>query len=98
MQFEDLVHRVVPMIGPLAFFVAVARQHRKNHSPPLQVCALSLGVTLIASGVSAWFGLRFDESHDLPDWYSHVYWWSTQWVVPLGYAASGLSFLVFSVR
>ena len=98
MHLDDIVHRVLPAIGPLAFIVAIARQHRKTQSATLLVCGLSLAVTLAASLVSAWLGLRFDESHDLPDWYGPLYWWSTQWVTPLGYAVAGLSFLVFSLR
>jgi hypothetical protein len=98
MHLDDIVHRALPIVGPLAFFVAVTRQHRYDRSPLLQVCSLSLGVTLIASALSAWLGLRFDESHDLPDWYKQAYWWSTQWVAPVGYAIAGLAFLVFSLR
>jgi hypothetical protein len=95
MHLDDIVHRALPIVGPLAFFVAVARHDR---SPLLQVCSLSLSVTLIASALSAWLGLRFEESHDLPDWYKQAYWWSTQWVAPFGYAIAGLAFLVFSLR
>jgi hypothetical protein len=54
--------------------------------------------TVISTVISAWLGLHFDESHDLPDWYGPAYWWSTQWVAPLGYAVAGLSFLAFSMR
>lgn len=98
MHLDDIVHRLLPAIGPLAFLVAFARLHRSIHSATLLVCGLSLGVTVIASLVSAWLGLRFDESHDLPDWYGQLYWWSTQWVAPLGYAVAGVSFLTFSMR
>lgn len=98
MHLDDIVHRVLPTIGPLAFFVAVVHQYRIRHSAGLLVCALSLAVTLVASVVSAWLGLRFDESHDLPDWYGQMYWWSTQWVAPLCYAVAGVSFLVFNKR
>lgn len=98
MHLDDIVHRVLPIVGPLAFFVAVARQYRYDRSPLLQVCALSLSVTLIASALSAWLGLRFDEFHDLPGWYNQAYWWSTQWVAPFGYAIAGLTLLVFSLR
>lgn len=98
MDLVNVLHRCLPVIGPLALFVAVARQHRSSHSPVLLVCALSLSVTLLASMVSAWLGLRFDVSHELPDWYNQVYWWSTQWVAPLGYAVAGLSFLIFGMR
>lgn len=98
MHLDDLIHRVLPAIGPLALFIAVAHQRRDNRSPLLLVSVLSFAVTLIAAAVSAWLGLRFDESHELPPWYNQLYWWSTQWVVPLGYAIGGLSFLAFSVR
>ena len=98
MHLDDIVHRVLPAIGPLAFIVGVARLHRSYNSATLLVCGLSLAVTLAASLVSAWLGLRFDESHDLPDWYGPLYWWSTQWFAPLGYAVAGLSFLAFSMR
>ena len=98
MHLDDIVHRVLPAIGPLAFIVGVARLHRSYNSATLLVCGLSLAVTLAASLVSAWLGLRFDESHDLPDWYGPLYWWSTQWFAPLGYAIAGLSFLAFSMR
>jgi hypothetical protein len=98
MHLDDIVHRVLPAIGPLVFIVAVARLHRSRHSSTLLVCGLSFAVTLFATLVSAWLGLRFDESHDLPDWYGQVYWWLTQWVTPIGYAVAGLSFLAFSMR
>lgn len=98
MHLDDILHRLLPVVGPLAFFIAIARQHRISHSPALLVCALSLAVTLAVSAISAWLGMRFDVSHDLPDSYNQVYWWSTQWVVPLGYAVAGLSFLAFSLR
>lgn len=98
MQLEDIVHRVLPVIGPLAFFVAVTNQRRTSRSAELLVCALSLAVTLLASAASAWLGLRFDTSHELPDWYRELYWWSTQWIAPLGYAVAGLSFLAFCLR
>jgi hypothetical protein len=57
---------------------------------------LALAVTVVASIVAAWLGLRFDVSHELPAWYNQVYWWSTQWVGPLGYAVAGLALLVAS--
>lgn len=98
MHLDDILHRLLPVVGPLAFFVAIVREQRINRSPVLLVCALALAVTLVASLASAWLGMRFDESHELPDWYNQAYWWSTQWVVPLGYAIAGLSFLGFSVR
>ncbi|MBL8300719.1 MAG: hypothetical protein JNN30_20460 [Rhodanobacteraceae bacterium] len=98
MHLDDMLHRLLPVVGPLALFIAIAREYRFNHSLALLLCALSLAVTLAACVVSAWLGMRFDESHDLPDWYNQVYWWSTQWFVPLGYAVAGLSFLAFSVR
>lgn len=98
MNIDDIFHRVLPAIGPFAFLVGIARQHRNHHSPTLMVCGLSLAVTLAASLASAWLGLRFDESHELPDWYGPLYWWSTQWVAPLGYAVAGFSFLAFSMR
>lgn len=98
MHLDDFVHRVLPTIGPLALIFSVARLRRSSHSATLLVCGLSLAVTLAASLVSAWLGLRFDESHDLPDWYGPLYWWSTQWVAPPGYAVAGLSLLAYSMR
>ena len=98
MHLDDFIHRVLPAIGPLALFMVVAHQRKNNRSPLLLVSVLSFAVTLIAAAVSAWLGLRFDESHELPDWYNHLYWRLTQWVVPLGYAVGGLAFLAFSVR
>lgn len=98
MHLDDLVHRVLPAIGPLALFMAVAYQRQNNRSPLLLVTVLSFAVTLVAAAVSAWLGLRFDESHELPPWYHQLYWWLTQWVVPLGYAVGGLAMLAFSVR
>lgn len=92
----DVLRRCLPAIGPLALFVAVVRVHRGRSSRALSVCALALAVTVVASAVAAWLGLRFDVSHELPAWYNQVYWWSTQWVVPLGYAVAGLSLLVSS--
>ena len=98
MDIDDFFHRVLPAVGPLAFLVAIAHQCRSNRSPVLLVCIVSLTVTLVAAMASAWLGLRFDESHDLPDWYGAFYWWSTQWVIPVGYAVAGLSFLAFTIR
>lgn len=98
MHFDDFIHRVLPAIGPLALFIAIACQRPTHRSPLLLVSVISFAVTLIAAAVSAWLGLRFDESHELPPWYNQLYWWLTQWVVPLGYAVGGLSFLAFSVR
>jgi hypothetical protein len=98
MQLDDIFHRVLPAIGPLAFLVAVILQSRSNRSALLWVSALSLFVTLVASIVSAWLGLRFDESHELPEWFGQFYWWATQWAAPAGYAVAGLSFLAFYLR
>lgn len=98
MHLDEIVHRMLPAIGPLALIVGVARLHRGRRSVALLVCGLSLGVTLIGHLAAGWLGLRFDESHDLPGWYGPLYWWLTQWVAPLGYAIAGLSFLAFSVR
>ena len=98
MFIDDIFHRVLPAIGPLAFLVAVVHQFRRNRSVLLLVSALSLFVTLVSTIVSAWLGLRFDESHDLPDWFGQLYWWLTQWATPAGYAIAGLSFLVFRLH
>lgn len=98
MQLDDIFHRVLPAIGPLTFLVATILQFRSNRSALLWVSALSLAVTLLASIVSAWLGLRFDEFHELPEWFNQLYWWATQWVVPAGYAVAGLSFLAFYLR
>lgn len=98
MDFVDVLRRCLPVVGPLTLFVAVAHIYRHKHSALLLVCAVSLAMTLVASVLAAWLGLHFDESHELPDWYNRVYWWSTQWIAPLGYAVAGLSFLAFSLR
>jgi hypothetical protein len=98
MHFDDFIHRVLPAIGPLALFIAVACQRQNNRSLLLLVSVLSFAVTFFAAAVSAWLGLRFDESHELPPWYNQLYWWLTQWVVPLGHAVGGLAILAFSVR
>ena len=98
MLIDDIFHRVLPAIGPLAFLVAVAHQFLRNRSALLLVSVLSLSVTLVSTIVSAWLGLRFDESHDLPDWFGQLYWWLTQWATPAGYAIAGLSFLVFCLH
>lgn len=98
MQFDDIVHRVLPVIGPLVFLAAVVHHSRSNRSVLLVVSALSLLVTLVAAIVSAWLGLHIDVAPELPEWFGPLYWWSTQWAVPAGYAIGGLSFLVFSLR
>lgn len=98
MQLDDIFHRVLPAIGPLAFLAAVIHLSRSNRSPLLLVSALSLCVTLVSTMVSAWLGLRFDESHELPEWFGQLYWWLTQWATPAGYAIAGLSLLVFYLR
>lgn len=92
------LHRVLPAIGPLALMVAIVLQFRNHRSALLLVSALSLIVTLAAAIASAWLGLRFDESHDLPEWFNQLYWWLTQWVAPGGYAIAGLSLLAFHLR
>lgn len=98
MQLDDIIHRLLPTVGPLAFLVAVSLHLLSNRSALLWVSALSLLVTLVASITSAWLGLGFDGSHDLPEWHGQFYWWATQWVAPAGYAVAGVSFLAFYQR
>ena len=98
MLIDDIFHRVLPAIGPLAFLVAVVHQFRRKQSVLLLVSSLALFLTLVATIVSAWLGLQFDESHELPEWYGQLYWWMTQWAAPAGYAIAGLSFLGFYMR
>jgi hypothetical protein len=53
------------VIGPLAFLVAAALLHQSTLSFAPLLCALALGITMVAYPVPAWLDLQFEQSHEL---------------------------------